>query len=92
MLSVVDEQLPNEGVDWITGTTCVAWNDLIVGWGDWKGLGIAGGAVRWATSRRNGARPGALPENTRCHSPEPNSSQAISVSVTPRPRIAPTMS
>ena len=34
LLSVVDAQLPNEGVDWITGTTCVAWDDLIVGWGD----------------------------------------------------------
>ena len=34
LLSVVDEQLPNDGVDWITGTTCVAWDDLVVAWGD----------------------------------------------------------
>ena len=34
LLSVVDDQLPQEGVDWITGTTCVAWDDLVVAWGD----------------------------------------------------------
>ena len=34
LLSVVDEQLPNDGVDWVTGTTSVAFDDLIVGWGD----------------------------------------------------------